>query len=76
MIKLTDLNVGDDLIAHGHDDLDDGQVVTVHQDDIGFFWVFSRSGHHYLDVDADESGVLKGFELKPKEPEDVQQTES
>lgn len=62
MVKLTELKVGDELVSHGHSDLDDGQVVTVHSDDVGFFWVFSRSGHHYLDVDADSEGVLVGFE--------------
>lgn len=62
MVKLTELKVGDELVSHGHDDLDDGQVVTVHSDDVGFFWVFSRSGHHYLDVDVDSDDVLVGFE--------------
>lgn len=60
-LKLSDVKIGDELIAYDHQDLNDGDILLVHEDDVGSLWVFSREGHHYLDEDTDSDGILYGF---------------
>lgn len=71
-IQLEDIKVGDTLIVESPSlfpDLDAGESVMVHSDDIGSLWVYSREGHHYLDENATTDGVIRGFiiDTTPKE---------
>lgn len=64
MPKLKDIQLGTQLVANGDFPcLEEGQVVTVQEDEEGDLFVLCYAGEHYLfnQIDDDDGESLVGF---------------